>query len=787
MLRNYLLIAFRNLQRNVVYSFINIAGLGIGIACSILICLWVLDETSFDSFHSNATHLNQVWINGTYDGKINTFQSVPFPTVLALRNADSRIKNTVVSDWGGESLLTVGEIRINKRRYYVGEEFLEMFQFPLVKGDASKVLDEPESIVLTESTAKELFGDKDPINQLVRVDNGDDLKVTGILKDIPANSSFEFDCLLSHKQVEKQAQFQDEGGSWDNYSFQVYVELQPGIDKTSVDASIKDLLAKNGQVDVPREFFLHPLRDWRLRSNFENGKSSGGMIDYVRGFTFIAIFIIVIACINFMNLATARSERRAREVGVRKSVGSGRKELIFQFLGESILITSIAFLFALLVVEITLPFFNDITQKKLLLNYSTSMFWMASLALILIIGVLSGSYPALYLSSFSPVRVLKGKVQIGKNASAPRKVLVVLQFFFATLLIIGTIVITEQIAFVKKRDLGYSQKNLVTIPYTNQIEENFKVIRQELVSSGAVSSITKSNSPITEVYSNNFFGWPGKPEEQKVVFITIATELDYTKTMGIKILEGRDFIDDRDSTSVLVNKAAADLMGLENTIGTKVSYWGNDNRSTIVGIIDNVTMGSPYRTASPMFVTYIPTWASAITLRLEETNNLPEALQKVEAVFKKYNSAYPFEYTFVDEQFAKKFSTITLISTLAKVFAILAIVITGLGLFGLASFTAEQRTKEIGIRKVMGASVTELVSLITREFAWLVVIALLISSPIAWYLLNSFLERYPYRIEFPWWALLLAGTIALVFALIIVSTQALKAASSNPIKSLQSD
>lgn len=787
MLKNYFLIAFRNLQRNVVYSFINIAGLGIGIASSILILLWVVDETSYNSFHPNAEQLSQVWINATYDGKINTFNSVPYPTVLALRSADNRIKNTVVTNWGGESLLTVGDIRLNKRRYYVGEEFLEMFQFPLVKGDASKVLDEPESMVLTETAAKALFGDTDPINQLVRVDNGDELKVTGVLKDIPENSTFEFECLISHKQLEKQGWFQDEGDSWDNYSFQVFVELQPDADKAAVDASIKDLLKKNGQVDVPREFFLHPLKDWRLRSTFENGKSSGGMIDYVRGFTFIAIFIIAIACINFMNLATARSERRAREVGVRKSVGSGRRELVFQFLGESILITAIAFLFALLVVEVSLPFFNSVTQKKLLLDYTSSTFWLASVGVILVTGIVSGSYPALYLSSFSPARVLKGKVQVGKNATTPRKVLVVLQFFFATLLIIGTIVITEQITFVKKRDLGYRQENLITIPYTNQIEENFKVIRQELVTSGAVTSVTKSNSPITEVFSNNFFGWPGKPEEQKVLFITIATELDYTKTMGIKVLEGRDFIDDRDSVSVLVNKAAADLMGLENTVGTKVSYWGNENRSTIVGIIDNVTMGSPYRAASPMFITYMPEWANAVTIRLEETTDLAGALKKVEGVFKKYNSAYPFEYTFVDEQFAKKFSTITLISTLSKVFAFLAIVITGLGLFGLASFTAEQRTKEIGIRKVMGASVTGLVALISKEFSWLVIIAFLISSPIAWYLLSSFLERYPYRIEFPWWALALAGSIALLFALLIVSTQALKAATSNPSKSLRSE
>jgi putative ABC transport system permease protein len=787
MIRNYLIIAFRNLQRNAVYSFINITGLAVGIACSILIFLWVKDEVSYDSFHTNADRLSEVWINATYDGKVNTYQSVPYPTYKELLTVDSRIKNTAISNWGGENLLTIGEKRMNKKSYFVSEEFLEMFQFPLITGQANKVLDDADGIVLTESTAKALFGDEDPINKLVRVDNDAELKVTGILKDLPSNSSFEFDCLISHKQMEKEEWVSSSMQRWDNYSFQVYVELQPNVDKTEVDATIKDLLVKKGQVDVPREIFLHPLDQWRLHSSFENGKSSGGMIDYVNGFSVIAVFIIMIACINFMNLSTARSERRAREVGVRKSVGSRRRELIFQFLGESILITLIAFLLAVVLVEIALPFYNDLTQKKLFLNYATPQFWLISFLVILVTGTISGSYPALYLSSFSPVRVLKGKIQIGKGAVTPRKVLVVLQFIFSTLLIIGTIVITEQIAFVKKRDLGYDQQNLITIPYTTEIGKNFSTIRQELATTGAVVSMTKSNSPITEVFSNNFLGWPGKPEEQKVSFITIATELDYTKTMGIKIIEGRDFIDARDTASVLINKAAAELMGLENTLGTRVSYWGDENRSEIVGIIDDVVMGTPFRKPSPLFVTYLPDWASAVTVRLEPTTDLQGSIKKVEDVFKKYNPAYPFEYTFVDEQFAKKFATINLISTLAKLFAILAILITGLGLFGLASFTAEQRTKEIGIRKVMGASVPGLVALISKEFSWLVIIAFGISAPVAWWTLTSFLERYPYRIEFPWWALAMAGGIALLFALVIVSTQALKAAMSNPANSLRSE
>ena len=786
MLQNYFKVALRNLLRNSVYSFINIAGLSIGLASCILILLWVANELSYDSFHKNSDQLGQVWVNATYDGSINSYNSVPFPTYAELRAVDSQIKNTCVTNWGGTSLLSVGEIRLKKSSLYVSEEFLEMFQFPLLWGDAAHVLDDPNAIVLTEATAEAIFGSENPVGKFMRVDNIMDLRVTGILKNIPPNSSFQFECLISHRQMEKQDWFKDEGNSWDNYAFQVYAELQPGAAVAEVNATIKDLLSKKGQIDIHRELFLHPLNDWRLHSNFENGIQSGGRIDFVTDFSIIAIFVLVIACINFMNLATARSERRAREVGVRKSVGSRRQDLIFQFLGESVLITLIAFLFALCMVELAMPLYNDLTQKKLFLDYGNPVFWGVSALFIISIGLLSGCYPALYLSSFNPVTVLKGKVHNGRSAS-PRKVLVVLQFFFSTILIVGTLVITRQIAFVKKRDLGYDQQNLITVPHNEEIGKNLKTIRQELLRTGAVASVTKSSSPITEVYSTTFFGWPGKPEDQKVLFIHVATELDYTKTMGIKILEGRDFIDDRDTLSVLVNKAAADLMGLENPVGAKASYWGDTDRATIVGVIDNVTMGSPYQQTTPMFITYQPYWVNAITIRLEATADVPGAIRRVEEVFKKYNPAFPFEYTFVDEQFARKFSAITLISTLAKTFALLAIIITGLGLFGLASFTTEQRTKEIGIRKVMGASVAGLVMLISKEFSWLVIIALVLASPLAWWSMATFLERYPYRIDFPWWALVAAGSIVLVFALSIVGTQALKAATSNPVNSLRSE
>jgi predicted permease len=784
MFKNYLLIAFRNIARNSIYSVINIAGLAVGIACSILIMLWVVDEVSYDSFHANQKRLSQVWINATYDGKVNTFQSVPLPTYQELKTTDNRIKNTCITNWGGRSLISYGEKRMNKKSYYVSKEFLEMFQFPLVKGNAHQVLADANSIVLTESAARSFFGNEDPVGKIVKLENQSELKVTGVLADVPSNSSFEIEALIPIIKIGDW--FTKNENEWGDYSWQVFVELQNEKQFDEVNEAIKDLLVKKGQTDVPRSFFLHPLEKWRLESNFENGKISGGVIDYVKGFTIISVFILTIACINFMNLATARSERRAREVGVRKSVGSRRSELIIQFLGESILITAIGFVVAIFIVELTLPFYNNFTEKQLSLNFSSPIFWLTSFGLVVLTGFISGSYPALYLSAFNPIEVLKSKMHTSKKGATPRKTLVVIQFIFSTFLIVGTLVITQQISYVRQRSVGYERENLITIPFNSEIEKNFKTIRQELINTGAVVSVTQSNSPITNIYSNNFIDWPGKAETEKVLFTTIATELDYVKTMGMKLLEGRDFMDDRDTASVLINQAAVEVMGMKETLGQEISFWG-DRKAKIVGIVNNVVMGSPFQNIKPMFVIYNKNWASDMTIRLEKTTDTNASIKKIEAVLKKLNPSYPFEYTFVDQEFEKKYSTINLIGTLAKLFAFLAIFITGLGLFGLAAFTAEQRTKEIGIRKVMGASVTSLVGLIAKEFSILVTIGFVIASPFAWWFMKNFLEKYAYRIDFPWWALAASGLAALVFALIIVSIQALKAAATNPSQSLRSE
>jgi len=787
MLKNYLVVTFRNLRKNGFYSFINIAGLGIGITCSILIILWVADETSFDKFHPKADRLYQVWVNAYFDGRINSWTSVPLPTGDAMKPADANIVHAAVVDWGGDHLLAVSDDkRMNKRGFNVGEEFLEMFQFPLIAGNAEQVLDDASNIVITESTAKAFFGNEDAMNKIIRVDNQFDLKVAGILKDIPSNSSFQFDFLLPYKHWHNTSEWlRRNETNWGNYSFQVFVELNDAKNKAAVENSIRSMLAQHGEdKEIKHEFFLYPLLRWRLYSNFENGVEQGGMSDYVQLFTIIAVFIIVIACINFMNLATARSERRAREVGVRKSVGSRRRELVLQFLGESILIAFISFVIAVVAAQLLLPYYNTLVDKKLFIDYTSKEFWIFSLGLIFFTGVIAGSYPAFYLSGFQPVKVLKGKPTIGKGASLPRKILVTIQFGFSIFLIISMFVIYNQIQLAKGRDIGYSQENLITIPLNKDYHDNMQHLKVELLATGAVESLVRANSAITDINSNNFLGWPGKPEELKVIFTTIVTDYDWAKTMGVKMIEGRDFSEDfkSDSLAIVVNKAAIKVMGLKDPIGTELELWGKKYK--LIGVCDDVLMGSPYEEVKPMFAV-LDDWWGSVTIRLKPTQDLQGSLKKIETVFKKYGPAYPFEYTFVDVEFQKKFTTINLTSRLASLFAILAIVITGLGLFGLASFTAEQRTKEIGIRKVLGASVSSVVSLINRDFSILVIIAFVIWAPLSWWAMNSYLERYTIRTEIAWWIFPATGAIALVFALLIVSTQALRAAHSNPVNSLR--
>jgi putative ABC transport system permease protein len=616
MLRNYFKIALRNLQKNTIYSFINITGLSIGIACSMLIFLWVADEYSYDTHHANYDRIYKVLKSETWAQGIGTGPAMPYPLKDAIKDKSSNVKHIAMTNWGEGNMLQVGEKRLNKLGLSASEDFFKIFSFNMMKGDPNTALNEPNSIVITESTAKIFFNETDPINQLIKIDNEQELKVTGVIKDMPKQSAFQFDYVLPFSYFESTAGWvRNARNNWNNNSFLMYVELQPGGTEADVTTSIKDLVKDNNPKAPTAQVFLHHISKWRLYSNFENGKNTGGMIEYVQLFTAIAIFVLIIACINFMNLATARSESRAREVGIRKSVGSRRKDLIFQFLGESVLITFISSLVSFVLVELVLPFYNTLVNKNITIDYSNPWLWVIATGWVLVIGITSGSYPAFYLSAFQPVKVLKGKVNVGKGASTPRKVLVTLQFGFSIFLIIGTIVIYQQIMHVKSRDMGYDRENLIQIWTNNELETNFQSVRTELERTGVVASICKSNSPITAIFSNNEVKWEGMPEGGRVGFSTVATEFDYTKTMGIELLDGRDFSREfNDSLSVIINQAAVDFMGMKDPLGKNIEY--NKEKLTIVGVMKDVVMGSPYQPVEPLTLIFAPDWSTTISLRL---------------------------------------------------------------------------------------------------------------------------------------------------------------------------
>lgn len=789
MYKNYFKIALRNLLKNRGYSFINIGGLAVGLASAMLIFLWIADEYSYDKFQTNYHNTYQLYQSQEWNmGHIGTAEAMPYPMLETLPAKASQIKNISMTNWGEGNMLQVGETRINKMQLSVSQDFLKMFTFPLIKGDVNHALDELTSIVITESTAKALFGDADPMGQFIRIDNDREQKVTGVVRDVPRQSKFRFDFLLPFSYYEAtQPWIRNSKGNWDNNSFQMYVQLQDGATEAETNAAIQNIIRENNPNAPTAKLFLHPMSKWRLQANFEEGKNTGGLLDYVRLFTAIAVFVLVIACINFMNLATARSESRAKEVGIRKSIGSRRKELILQFLGESVMVTAFAFALAVTLVELLLPSYNLLVDKNISIDYTNGLIWLVAISLILVIGLFTGSYPAFYLSGFQPVKVLKGKIDAAKGGSTPRKVLVVLQFTTSIALIIGTVVIYQQIQHVKNRDMGYDRENLIQIWTNNELETNFQTIRNELVATGAVKSICKSNSPVTSIFSNQDVKWQGMPGDTRVAFSTIATEYDYTETMGVKMILGRDFSRDfpSDSSAVVINQAALKMIGFEEPLGQKLE-WGGD-QFEIVGVMQDMVMADAMAVVQPLMMYLIPDWSSTITIRLNKTEDINAAIAQVELVFKKHNPNYPFEYKFTDEIFNRKFANINLISRLAGIFGGLAIAITCLGLLGLAAFTAEQRTKELGIRKVMGATVSSLVMLVSKDFTRLVLIAFLLAAPLAWWYLNEFLMRYEYRIEIGYWVFGIVGGFALLLTVLIVSTQALKAATANPTKSLRSE
>ncbi|HXB09227.1 MAG TPA: ABC transporter permease [Puia sp.] len=797
MFLNYWKLAWRNMLNNKVYSTLNILGLAMGMAVALLLSLWVHNQFSYDRFLPNADQLYQVNLNFTdpHEGT-HTQPGVNLPLAVVLRNTIPGIEKVAETDWVSYES---HDLLVRNKKFLlnggcVNPDFLDIFQYPLVKGTPATLLKDVYSIVITESTAKALFGNEDPMNKTIHIDNRQDVRVTGVLKDIPANATLQFGYLLpfSFKQATQNWMMKNAYTEWNNNSFEIFVKLKPGVTNAQVAGQIKDIVYKNNPPvrPVKPEVILHSLKDWHLYSDFKNGKAVGGFIDYVRMFGIIGALVLLIACINFINLATARSEKRAREVGVRKAIGSQRSDLIYQFLTESLLITFAAFLLSLLFVQLSLPYFNSLTRAAVTIPYASPLFWGVMLVFVLATGLLAGSRPAFYLSSFNPVKVLKGAIKEGRAAALPRKILVVAQFSCSVALIISTIIIYQQLQYAKNRPTGYTVDRLVSTPLSGDLGDKYDALKNDLLASGMVEAVTKASSPLTGIYWHTGIDkWPGKQAGELGINVGgLAIADNYFNTVGMKLIKGRDFTSDwaHDTADVIINEAAANRMGLKQPIGQYISWAGLAFPCRIVGVVHDALMESPFKSAEATVFIHGSS-GNFVIYRLSAGVDPHAAIQKLTKIFDKYNPAYPYSYSFVDLEYAAKFNLENLVGTLAGLFSALAIFISCLGLFGLAAYTAEQRMKEISIRKVLGASLLQVWVLLSRDFVVLVFLSCVLASPVAFYFLRNWLDKYPYRISIGAGVFFMAAAIALLITVLTISFQAIKAGLRNPALTLRSE
>ncbi|MFI5128750.1 MAG: ABC transporter permease [Chitinophagales bacterium] len=790
MIKNYFKAAWRNIINSKGYSFINILGLSAGMAVALLIGLWTFNEYSYDKFLPRYSQVYRVKRNFNSNGDTLTFNTTSLRLAEALRNDIPEIEYVAESDWMGPHGLTVGETKLYLRGAQAGSDLLKIFPYPFKNGNITSAFTDPYSIVLTESTAKALFGSEDVINKMVRFNNKDDLKVTGILKDLPSNSTLQFNWIVPFSYIEqtRPAVKADRSGSFGSNSYQLFVKLKEGISQEQVAPKIINIqhTETNNSNATNSMVILEPLKDWHLYGKYENGKVTGGFIEYVKMFTVIGILVLLIACINFINLSTARSERRAREVGVRKAIGSRRKDLILQFLFESFLLTILAFLFSLLFVQLALPAFNILTGSRISIPFGNGGFWLIVLCCLVLTSVIAGSRPAFYLSSFNPVKVLKGTLQTGRSSTLPRKILVVLQFTCSVALIVSTLIIYRQIQHAKNRPTGYDINRVLGTNSNADLNKNYTALKNELIQKGIVSSVTRSTSPATEIYwHGDLDNFPGKNANETVELGFVITDEDYFKTLGMTMLAGRDFTGINDTLSVVLNEFAAKRLRLKEPLNQVITFGGT--KYTIVGLVKDALMISPFTPADPTVFFCDGNSKGNIMYRLSPTIPTQEAVSQLTAAFNKYNPAFPYNYEFADEVYAKKFNLEVLIGKLSGIFAGLAIFISCLGLFGLAAFVAERRTKEIGIRKVLGASVSQVWMLLSKEFIGLVILSSVIAAPLALYFLNSWLQKYEYRISIGPGIFVLAAFIAVIITIITVSFQSIKAAIANPVKSLRTE
>jgi putative ABC transport system permease protein len=789
MINNDLKIAWRSLRKNKTFALLNIAGLGAGIASAALMLLWVRDELSFDRFHAHTERLFSVLENQYYDDQVLTTPATPGPLAPALLEEMPEVEAAARTDFGSRWVLAQGDKVFTERGLLTDPAFFDLFNFPVTRGDARLALSAPGNIALSESLARKLFGGADPVGQPVRINNKDDFRVAGVFRDVPGHSTLQFDWLASFRIFEQNNPW---ATRWSTNGLRTYVRLRPGADSAAVNARLRHFIAGKEPEAAARPF-LFASGDWRLRSKFTDGLQDGGRIQYVRLFALIAAIVLLIACINFMNLATARSERRAREVGVRKAVGAGRRSLVRQFLAESMLMTALALPVALLTVLAALPAFNRLVDKKLTLDPADPVLPLGLLGLGLLVGLLAGSYPAFYLSSFRPLAVLRGlqsPLPRGQGGAVSiRRGLVVLQFVISIFLIIGTLVIYRQVEHVKNRPLGFDRENVIYSAKRGAVDEHFQAIRHDLLATGRVEEVALANQRLLEMGNNSDdFTWEGKRPDQEVLVTNEYVSPGYLRTAGIRLRSGRDFNaanPDADSTAVVINATMAEMMGPGDAVGKTLR--AGETAYRVEGVVEDFLFNDMYGSPGPVVLFCQPTSTNLVFIRFKSGQDVRAALAATEPVFLRHNPGFPFDYKFLDEEFDRLFRSEMLVGKLARLFAGLAIFICCLGLFGLAAYTTERRTKEIGIRKVLGATAASIVGLLGLEFLRLVLLAALFALPLAWWGMREWLSSYAYRIPLPWELFLLAVALALLVAFVTVSLQSVRAAMANPAKSLKSE
>jgi putative ABC transport system permease protein len=789
MIRNYIKIAWRGLLRNKLYSMINIGGLAVGMAVSFMLLIYVYNEFSFDKNNLNADRIYKVMRNQHSNGEVSTSDLTPVPLAPALKKDFPEVEQIARTTGSYDRLVNYKDKSIKLNTMAADASFLNIFTLNFIRGDKKTALSDLSSIVLTESAAKAIFGDNvNPVGQVIKLDQKFPLKVSAVVQDNPQNATFQFKMLINWDQISAEQSWIKTGG-WGNYSFQTYAMLTPGVPAKAVNAKSKNIIARYDPENKENIIFLYPLLKFHLYSDFKNGVSVGGRINTVTLFLWLAIGILFIACINFMNLSTARSERRAREVGVRKAIGAARSSLIGQFMGESLFMAFVSFLFALVFIELLTPVFHNVIGIDLLVPFTNPMAWMVALGVTLVTGMVAGSYPAIFLSSFQPVKVLKGQIRQARSVLNPRKFLVVVQFTFAIALILSSIFIYKQIIFAKNRPIGYDRFGLIEMPLEGNMMKRFEDFRRDAIDAGGIADGAMTSMSIVSNGSSSWgITWPGQlPGEDKIPIDQMAVTYHFIGTYGVKLVEGRDFSKEypSDTAAIILNQAAVKMMRFKQPLGQTVKYQGHDCK--VVGVVKNFMWGSPYEPVKPAIVGFIPDWAGNVSLRLNPNKSISASLAIIQNIYKKYNPEYPFDYRFTDDRFNQKFNNEKVLGNMAICFTCLAIVISCLGLFGLASFSAEQRKKEIGIRKVLGATISMIWIILSEEFFILVGISFVIGTALSWWFIHNWMGSFTFKTELSVWVFAATLITSMFICAITVSWQAIKAALTNPVKSLRSE